>query len=322
MYNNLNYRMDITMKLYFAPLEGITTYTFRNTHYEMFGGCDEYFAPFITPCENEKLSIKNMRDILPENNSIKPVVQALASSETAFVDFTKKIAGYGYAEVNLNLGCPSGTVVKKGRGAGALRDTYRLNEFLNYIFENSKAKISIKTRTGFYSHDEFCELMNIYNKYPVSELIVHPRVREEYYNLTPNMQSFDLAYAMFNGPLCYNGNIYSIMDYQKIAAHYPNVSAVMIGRGAIKNPAIFREIKGGKKLTTAELVAFSNELEKRYFKLLNSDMYTLHKLKEIWIYVMQNFPEEKKILKAVKKSNKLIELNSAINCLPEIKYDN
>ena len=108
------------MNLYFAPLEGITTYTFRNTHYEMFGGCDEYFAPFITPTENEKLSIKNMRDILPENNAKAPVVQALASSSAALVDFTERIKQMGYDEVNINFGCPSGTVVKKGRGAGAL----------------------------------------------------------------------------------------------------------------------------------------------------------------------------------------------------------
>ncbi len=310
------------MKLYFAPLEGITTYTYRNAHFEMFGGCDEYYAPFITPCENEKLSIKNMRDILPENNKVKVKVQALASSGGAFVDFTKKIAEHGYDEVNLNVGCPSGTVVKKGRGAGALRDTEMLNEFLNYIFEHSELKISIKTRTGFYSHDEFDELLDIFNKYPVSELIVHPRVREDYYKLKPNMQSFDKAYNNCAAMLCYNGNVYSAEDYTNIVCSYPNLNSIMIGRGAIKNPAIFREIKGGAKLTTSELVSFSNLLEKRYFELLDSDMYTLHKLKEIWIYAMQNYPEQNKILKAVKKSNKLIELNNAINCLPDIAINN
>ena len=307
------------MKLYFAPLEGITTYTYRNAHFEMFGGCDDYFAPFITPCENEKLSIKNMRDILPENNNIKVKVQALASSGEAFVDFTKRIAEYGYDEVNLNVGCPSGTVVKKGRGAGALRDIDRLDEFLNYILENSEHKISIKTRTGFYSHDEFDELLSIYNKYPVSELIVHPRVREDYYKAEPNMRSFDKAYNSSTAKLCYNGNVYCAEDYKKIVGTYPMLNSIMIGRGALKNPAVFREIKGGAKLTTGELVAFSNLLEERYFELLDSDMYTLHKLKEIWIYAMQNYPDENKILKAVKKSNRLADLNAAINCLPDIK---
>ena len=307
------------MKLYFAPLEGITTYTYRNTHLEMFGGCDEYYAPFITPTENEKLSIKNMRDILPENNAKPPVVQALASSSIALVDFTERIKQMGYDELNINFGCPSGTVVKKGRGAGALRDTNFLDEFLNYVFENSNIKISVKTRAGFYSHDEFDDILSIYKKYPITELIVHPRIREEYYKGSPNMTTFNKVYESFENNLCYNGNIYSLEDFENIKSKYPSLNSVMIGRGAIKNPAIFREIKGGKKISTAELVAFSNELEKRYFNLLDSDMYTLHKLKEIWIYIMQNYPNEAKILKAVKKSNKLAELNNAINCLPEIK---
>ncbi len=305
------------MKLYFAPLEGITTYTFRNVHSEMFGGCDEYFAPFITPTDNEKLSVKNLRDILPENNNSKLRVQCLASSETAFVTFTEKMMSYGYDDVNLNLGCPSGTVVKKFRGSGALRDLNRLDDFFRYIFDHSKTKISIKTRTGFFSHDEFDALLKIYSKYSVSELIVHPRVREEYYRLPVNMESFSKAIS-YGFSLCYNGDVNSVSDFRNITSSYSDISSVMIGRGAVRNPAVFREISGGKPLETSELIAFSNELEKRYFAILNSDMYTLHKLKEIWLYAIDNYPLEKKILKAIKKANKLSELNSAINCLPEI----
>ncbi len=305
------------MKLYFAPLEGITTYTFRNVHSEIFGGCDEYFAPFITPTDNEKLSVKNLRDVIPENNNCILRVQCLASSETAFVTFTEKMKSYGYNDVNLNLGCPSGTVVKKSRGSGALKDLERLDKFLSHIFEHSKTSISIKTRTGFFSHDEFDALLKIYSKYPVSELIVHPRVREEYYKLPVNMESFSKAVSC-GFSLCYNGDVNSSSDFRNIISEYPSASSVMIGRGCVRNPALFREIKGGKPLDTSELISFSNELEKRYFAILNSDMYTLHKLKEIWLYAIDNYPLEKKILKAVKKANKLSELNSAINCLPEI----
>ncbi len=306
------------MNLYFAPLEGVTTYTYRNVHNEMFGMCDSYFAPFITPTDNEKLSMKTMRDILPKNNSVKLKVQCLANSENAFVEFTKKVKELGYDEVNLNLGCPSGTVVKKSKGAGALRDLDRLREFLDYIFENSKTGISIKTRTGFYSHDEFTDIMEIYKDYPMTELIIHPRVREEYYNGTPNISAFEVAYSMDKLKLCYNGDIFSAYDYERIINKYPKLSGVMLGRGAIKNPAIFREIKGGARLKTAELVAFSNELERRYLVVLGSEVYTLHKLKEIWMHSIRNYPMEKKIFKAIKKSNKLSDLNNAINCLPEL----
>lgn len=306
------------MKLYFAPMEGITPYTYRNTHAEVFGGCDEYFAPFIVPTENERISRKTMRDILKKNNSAKIKPQVLCSSGEAFIRFVEKLKYPGYDEVNLNLGCPSGTVVKKMRGAGALKGPDALDRFLDFIFSNTDIKISIKTRTGFYSHDEFDELLKIFNKYPACELIVHPRIREEFYKGEPNIKSFEKAYNNSNHKLCYNGDIFSKEDFEKITSKYDRLNSVMIGRGAIKNPAIFREIKGGEKLKTSELVRFSGLLGERYMELLKSEVYTLHRLKEMWIYCMLNYPDEKKILKAVKKSNKLSELNDAINCLPEL----
>lgn len=306
------------MNLYFAPMEGITTYTYRNTHFELFGGCDEYYAPFIVPTDNERISMKTLRDIVSENNIVKPKIQVMCTTGTAFCEFAKKVKNLGFNEVNLNLGCPSGTVVKKKRGSGALKDADALDSFLDYIFSNAEIDITVKTRAGFYSHEEFPHLLDIFNKYPIKELIIHPRIREEYYKGEPNMQTYDIAYVKQKLKLCYNGNIYSKNNYDEIARNYPLTQSIMIGRGAIKNPAIFREIKGGKKLKTDELIAFSNLLQERYFKLLQSDRYTLHRLKEIWIYAIQNFPKEAKIAKAIKKSGKLIELNNAINCLPEL----
>lgn len=306
------------MNLYFAPLEGITTYTYRNTHAELFGQSDAYYAPFIVPTDNERISMKTLRDINPKNNFVRPKVQVMCTAPTAFVEFASKIKDLGFDEVNLNLGCPSGTVVKKKRGSGALLDIYNLDKFFDYIFSNTDIKITVKTRTGFYSHDEFDSILAVFNKYPIHELTVHPRVREEYYKGSPNMASFDKAYKNAKSPLCYNGNIYSCDDYVGLLKAYPDLNSVMIGRGAVKNPAVFREIKGGAKLKTQELIRFSNLLEKRYLSLLGSDRYTLHRLKEIWLYAMQNYPSETKITKAIKKSHKLIDLNSAINALPEL----
>ncbi|MBR6524071.1 MAG: tRNA-dihydrouridine synthase family protein [Clostridia bacterium] len=306
------------MKLYFAPMEGITSYTFRNTHAEIFGGCDEYFAPFIVPSENERISRKTLRDIIKENNRVPLRAQVLCSSGKAFVQFAERVKYAGFDEVNLNLGCPSGTVVKKGRGAGALKDTDALDEMLDYIFSNTTAKVSVKTRTGFYSHEEFDEIMRVFNRYPICELIIHPRVREDFYKGSPNMEAFDRAYRTSPLDICYNGDVFSKEGYEKIAERYPKLTGVMIGRGAIINPALFREIKGGKKLATDELLTFSRLLEKRYMEVLKCEAYTIHRLKEMWIFVMQNFPEEKKILKAIKKANKLSDLNSAIEMLPEL----
>ncbi|MBQ9984795.1 MAG: tRNA-dihydrouridine synthase family protein [Oscillospiraceae bacterium] len=307
------------MKLYFAPLEGITTYTFRNTHAEMFGGVDAYFAPFINPSDLEKVSRKGMRDILPENDTTEKLkVQVLTSNAESFLKFCEKIKSLGYYEININIGCPAGTVVRKGRGSGFLQYPDAMDEFFHKIFSESDMKISVKTRVGYSVHDEFARLMEIYNRYPVSELTVHPRTREELYNGSASLESFAFAYNISKNPLCYNGDICMVKDYEKISEQFPDVSGVMLGRGAVMNPALFREIRGGERLSTEELVEFSERLSEKYRKVLGSDVFTLHKLKEIWIYAGRNFPEEKKLIKAIRKANTLEDFKSAIRALPKL----
>ncbi len=308
------------MRLYLAPLEGITTYTYRNTHNGMFGGCDGYFAPFITPTENEKVGLRVIRDIVPDKNQgIDLVPQVLSNKAEAFLSFLPKIKELGYTSINLNFGCPSGTVVKKGRGAGFLKDVEGIDEFLCRIFEKTDIDVSVKTRIGFWQAEEMERLMEVYNKYPISLLIIHPRTRENYYNGVPDMEAFKKAYDSSEVPVCYNGNVFSSKDFDKIKGEFPKLHSVMLGRGAVANPAIFREIKGGERLKTAELVDFTANLQKRYLGVLGSEIYTLHKLKEIWMYMMWNFPDEKKLFKAIKKASNLVDLNNAIMQLPELR---
>lgn len=307
------------MKLYFAPLEGITSYIYRNTHAEYFGSCDGYYTPFISPSDNTKIGRKGFRDIIPENNTvIRPTVQVLTNNAVSFVKFTEKLKEYGYDEININLGCPSGTVVNKKRGSGLLREYELFQSFLDEIFEKSDIRISIKTRTGFYSSDEFERLMDLYNKYPLELLIVHPRCREDFYKGEPDYTVFEKAYKNSKNKLCFNGNVFSAADYKNIAEKYPALDSIMLGRGAVANPALFREINGGKKLTTAEMVEFTEILQQKYSAVLSSDYFTMHKLKEIWLFMMWNFPEQTKVLKTVRRTDKLSELMRAIHTLPEI----
>ena len=179
-------------------------------------------------------------------------------------------------------------------------------------------KISVKTRTGFYSGDEMGKLMEIYNQYPLSLLIIHPRAREDFYKGEPNQAVFAEAYQQSKSPVCYNGNVFSKEDYQVVTKKYPALDGVMIGRGAIQNPAIFREIRGGARLTTQELIVFSKKLAENYYEVLESTVFTLQKLKEIWAHIMLNFPEEGKIAKAIKKANKISDFMAAIQYLPEL----
>ena len=307
------------MNTFFAPLEGITTYTYRTVHAEVFGHCDAYYAPFITPTDNEKLSLKTIRDIMPEKNEGTNLkIQVLSNTVSSFEKFCKKVSPLGYEEVNLNLGCPSNTVCKKGRGSAFLKEPEKLREFFEGVFASSDFKISVKTRIGFSSEEEFDRLFEIYSSFPISLLIIHPRTRMQMYKGAPDMITFDKAYSTYKGNLCYNGDINSLSDYNELVKTYPNLDSVMIGRGAISNPAIFREIKGGKRLESEELINFTDRLIEKYIPLLGSDTYTLHKLKEIWLYISQNYPGEKKILKSIRKSNKLTDFRSSLNNLPKL----
>jgi len=305
------------MKFYFAPMEGITTYTYRNAHAAQFGGCDGYFAPFITPSDNEKVSRKGLRDVVPEKNPGVPLsVQVLTNQVDSFLKFAYKVRALGYDEININLGCPSATVVRKGRGAGFLCEPESLDRFLEGIFEKSDMKISVKTRIGYTSPEEFDRLLTIYNRYPLSLLIVHPRTREEFYGGDPHYDVFTLAYQASKNPLCYNGDIFSKEDFRRIRAEFPDLDSVMLGRGALRNPALFREIQGGETLKTEELVTFTQALTENYYALLRSEAHTLQKIKEVWTNLGQNYPAEKKLTKVLKKANSLQDFMATVKCFP------
>lgn len=304
------------MKLYFAPMEGITTHIYRNTHNEFFGECDKYFAPFISPSENERISEKHFRDILPENNKdVCLVPQTLTNKSEYALMFERQVKKIGYKEFNINLGCPSGTVVKKGKGSGFLKDPEGVDRFLSEIFDKNSLGITVKTRIGYSSGTEMDKLTEIYNKYNIKSLIIHPRVREAMYTGVPDMDAFKKAYDMSENKICYNGNVFTIEDFNIISAEYGDAEGIMIGRGAIANPAIFREIRGGRKLERKELAEFTVVLAERYMNLLKSEVFTLKKLKEIWMYILWNFPEEKKLIKSVKKTNSLTDFKDIIKGL-------
>lgn len=312
------------MKLYFAPMEGITTYIYRNAHNELFGGCDSYYAPFITPTENEKLGIKALRDVHPDNNKVNLKVQVLMNNADAYFVFEKMAKSVGYDEVNINLGCPSGTVVKKNKGSGLLRDTDKLDEMLYRIFEKTDMKVSVKTRIGFCDGDEVDSLMEVYNKYPICQLTVHPRTREAMYKGEPDMEAFDKVYKCAKMPLCYNGNIFSVEAFEKISEKYPSLEGVMLGRGVISKPWLMRDIKNACTIAKTasepscaekDIVEFSLRLMEDYYNLYKTDKFTLNKLKEIWMYIMWNYTEETKILKDIKKANTLSDFKNAISLI-------
>jgi len=308
-YDKIICMKNITLEA--APMEGITNYIFRNLHHKYFGGADCYFSPFIGIYSNNNVKRRDLCDIYPENNSgIRLVPQVLTNRAENFIWIFKKLREFGYEEINLNLGCPSGTVTAKGRGAGFLIYPDKLEEFFDQVFDalGDEAKlISVKTRIGFSNPSEMERLTEIYNKFPFKELIIHPRVREEYYNGSPHLDTFEKALNASTVPVCYNGNIFNLNDYNQITIGFHNLSGVMIGRGLLADPSLARQIKGGKAMTIDELRTFINELEAAYTEHLKSERNVLFKMKELWTYLARNFSGGDRYIKKLLKAKTLTE---------------
>lgn len=294
------------MKIYFAPLEGLTGYVFRNAFDDVFGDADKYFTPFVSPSHNERLMKKEIRDVLPENNKsdMYLVPQILANNSEYFIKAAKQMEELGYKEINLNAGCPSGTVVTKNKGAGFLRDIEAMKIFFNEIFSTLDMTISVKTRIGVENAEEFPAIMDVYNQFPFNEVIIHPRTREQMYRDLPNMEAFNYAYNNTHHKLSYNGNINTVEDYERIIKTY-DVDSVMIGRGLITNPNLINEIKTGDKMSLDKFIEFHNRLHVDFEKIMNGERSLLFKMKEMWNYWSNLFVDSHKCAKKIRKAQNL-----------------
>lgn len=287
------------MRYYFAPLEGITDSIYRQLHHQFYPGIDRYYTPFLSPTVHRSLTSKEQREIPPADTLAYSLVpQLLTKNPEDFIWMAQQCAERGYTEVNLNLGCPSGTVTAKGKGSGLLRDPDALDQFLNDIYASAPIDISIKTRIGYSDPDEFPALLEIFNRYPVKELIVHPRIRSAFYDGTVNMDMFRYVLENSRAPLCYNGDIRLSEQVKAL----PPVNAVMIGRGLIANPGM---LSCNNDIHTLE--AFHDALLDAYIDVFSGSRNAMFRLKEHWHYILSRFDGTEKLGKQLRKTTDLAD---------------
>ncbi len=286
------------MRYYYAPLEGITDATFRRLHHKYFPGVDRYFMPFISPTIHRCLTNREARE-LPRAGSVPftAVPQLLGKNVEDMLWAIQVCADLGYDEVNINLGCPSGTVVSKGKGSGMLSDIYALDEFLSAIYAKAPLPVSLKTRIGVNDSENWEKILEIYRDYPVKELTVHPRIRKAFYKGDCDMTAFAQAAESSPFPVCYNGNINTLADVEKIKSRFPAVDAVMIGRGLVADPGM---LTGGTDRET--LKSFLNELSDTYCTVFESKRNAIYRMKDNWHYLIALFEGSDKLWKEMRKS--------------------
>lgn len=295
------------MRYYFAPMEGLTDSIYRRLHNTYFPGVDKYFTPFFSPTVHRKLTPKEARELPPAGAlSCCVVPQILTKVPADFLWMAQQCQQLGYQQVDLNLGCPSGTVTAKGKGSGMLLNPDGLDAFLDSVFSHSPIPISVKMRLGFYTREEFPKLLEIISRYPVYELTVHPRVRNDFYKGPVDMASFSLAAETSVAPLCYNGNLVNLEQADHIAAQFPNVQAMMIGRGLIGDPGMVTE--GGTNIKTLE--QFTENLFDSYAEAFGSVRNAMFRMKEHWRYLSCRFDGSERLYKKLRKTTDLQEFRS------------
>lgn len=319
------------MNYYFAPMEGITGHVFRNVHHHAFPGIDKYYTPFVVAGYTHHFKNREMADVAPENNIGVPTVpQVLANKAADFLWAAEYLQDLGYPEVNLNLGCPVGTVSAKNKGSGFLQHPDELNRFLEEVYARTTIPISIKTRIGYDSPDEAAGLMEIYNRYPIHELTIHPRTRQEFYKGTPHLDVMDAIADTARMPIVYNGNVCTVTDGEQILQRYPNIGGMMIGRGLLADPALIRRLQGGAAATKAELRVYHDALLKAHEAVYESyspkrkggevigapaELALINRMKEIWFYLSASYEDPDRYLKLIRKARTLVEYRAAVRML-------
>ena len=290
------------MRFDFAPMEGLTDSVYRRLHHRYFGGVDRYYMPFFSPTVHRKLTARELRE-LPEASSVPftAVPQVLTRFPEDFFWAAGVCRDRGYPEVNLNLGCPSGTVTAKGKGSGMLSDPDGLDRFLEAIFRETPLNVSVKTRLGFREPTEWERLLEIFNRYPIHELILHLRTREEFYRGKAHWEWFPYAVKNSKNPLCFNGDIHIRADAERIAREFPGIRGVMIGRGLIADPGML--LPQGTQV--AALEQFYDALLREYLTELGGSRNAMFRLKESWSYLLPRLSGCEKWGKRLRKATDL-----------------
>ena len=293
-----------------APLEGITDAVYRRTHQKYYPGVTRYYTPFMSPTHHHVFTNRQLRELDPANNGpLLPVPQLLGKNAEDFLWAARELADMGFAEVNLNLGCPSGTVAAKGKGAGFLARPEELDAFLEAVFREAPLPISIKTRIGAERPEEFPRILALLEQYPVCRLIIHPRTRTEFYKGPVHRDVFRDAAAATGLPLCYNGDLFTPEDILGFQREFPGIDTVMLGRGLIADPGLVGKMAGlpGDKTT---LYRFLEELGQEYIRVFDGPQNAMHRMKAIWTYVLCSFRDGESFRKRLGKTRRFDDMQA------------
>ncbi len=303
--------------IYLAPLQGFTDFVYRNAYAAVFQGIDAFYIPYITT-KSSQVPRKYEREILPENNlNRKSVPQVLAKDEEEILELCSLLRDYGYREINLNLGCPYPMVTNRGKGSKLLTGPDKLERMLEFYFKNFQIALSVKMRAGFESASDIEQIIPVLNRFPLKKVILHPRIAKQLYEGTIHTSAFQFAVDHLDQVPVYNGDVFTLADYQNRKGSFPTVTDWMLGRGVLMNVFLPDEIKGIKYTETEKrlkLHDFHTQIMESYFQMTDNPGNALNKMQQFWLYFSHHFSHQGKILKVIKK------IRNPGNIKPETEY--
>jgi len=298
-----------TFQLYLAPLRGFTDYNYRNTFTGHFGGFDGALAPFLPTVTADRFKPSHFKDILPENNPTLPIVPQIIGNQAAdFITLAERLYDLGYTSINWNLGCPFPMVAKKNRGSGLLPYPERIDDFLEKTVSSIPNRLSIKTRLGRKTINDIFKLMPIFNRYPLEEIIIHPRTGIQMYDGKTDLDTFERCLAQSVHRVIYNGDITDLKTFQDVFVRFENIDGWMIGRGAVTNPFLPAIIKAGQDDISHKVEKFKqfyDELFEQYRQIFCGPGHLLNRMKGFWTYFSKSFQNSRKITKKVHRTQKM-----------------
>ena len=293
--------------LVLAPMQDVTDLAFWRLM-TRYGGADFYVTEFFRVHRDSHLDREILRSI-DENPTGKPAIaQMIGNDIPSLVRNAKELMKHPVAGIDLNLGCPAPIVYKKCAGGGLLREPERVDHILGALRETVTTRFTVKTRIGFDDPAVFDTLLPIFEKHSIDLLTVHGRTVLQMYRDGVRYDLIAQAAAVLPCPVIANGNVASADDAARIL-HDTQCRGLMIGRGAIRNPWIFEQIRAHQRgepirlPTGREVLAYIHELFETVTTPNTNETAQVHRLKKHMNFLGLGVPNADEFLLRIRRAN-------------------
>ena len=283
------------LKIYMAPLQGLTEAPYRNAFEKHFGGVDVYYTPFIR-WEHGGLRRKDVRDLHPDANKVGHLVpQIIAASAEEAEQILAQVVPYGYQEVDLNMGCAFPMLVKKGKGCGLLPEPERVRGLLQVVERYPDISFSVKMRLGYENAAECMELLSVLNETRLSRVVVHARTGRQQYKGECDREAFLRFARECRHPVVYNGDVTTVESLSELQQGMPFLEGVMMGRGLLAAPWVAIEYHEGAAEMKQSLSAFERWCDNLMIQRIRPQLYNAFGIGPLAAYILARESEIKSV---------------------------